>query len=56
MNDVYDDEISLQELWDLFRRGLPFALIVMVFAALVTFLLVRQSPRVFQASATVLAS
>ena len=54
--EPYQDEISLHELWELMRRGLPFAVAVTVLAAFTTFMLVRQAPRVYQASSTILAS
>lgn len=55
-NQPFDDEISLEELWALFRRGLPFALSVTILALITTFALVRQAPKIYQASATILSS
>jgi capsular exopolysaccharide synthesis family protein len=38
------------------RRGFPFAIAVTVLAAFTTFMLVKQAPRIYQASSTILAS
>lgn len=51
-----EDEISLSELWELFVRGLFFVVPVVLVAALLTFVLVRHAPRVYQATSTILAS